>query len=295
MAEVINNTIVISDLHCGCRIGLCHPDGAELDGGGTYKPSKFQLKMWSMWREFWHEWVPRVCRGEPFDVVVNGDAIDGSHHGTTTQWSHDSEDQAEAAYQILAPIAEKAARFYMVRGTEAHVGQSGVEEERLAKRLGAVKDKEGRYARWELWKYIGGRKGALAHIMHHIGTTGRAAYETSGPQAELIAEFVESARKRKRPPDFVIRSHRHRFIRATNPTDAGDAIVAVTPGWQGKTPFVYKIAARVMEPQFGGLLLRQGDEEHFLRHRYWSDGSPESRGVTWRRSRSMNGKTSWRA
>jgi len=44
----------------------------------------------------------------------------------------------------------------------------------------------------------------------------------------------------------------------------------VTPGWQAKTPFSYRIAgARLAPPQFGGLLIRQGDEEPFYREQVW--------------------------
>ncbi|GAF68288.1 unnamed protein product, partial [marine sediment metagenome] len=78
--EVAPNLIVVSDLHCGCRLGLCHPKGVYLDDGGTYLPSKIQKKVWKWWREFWDEWVPTITRGEPWDLVVNGDALDGVHH-----------------------------------------------------------------------------------------------------------------------------------------------------------------------------------------------------------------------
>jgi hypothetical protein len=46
------------------------------------------------------------------------------------------------------------------------------------------------------------------------------------------------------------------------PTNDGYGIVCVTPGWQLKTPFTFKIpGARVGQPQFGGLVIRAGDEE----------------------------------
>ena len=77
--------VVVSDTHSGCRVGLIHPDGIRLDGGGRYLPSAMQLKMWALWREFWDEWVPEVTRGEPYDIVHNGDVIDGVHHNATTQ------------------------------------------------------------------------------------------------------------------------------------------------------------------------------------------------------------------
>jgi len=266
MAEV-NNLVVVSDLHCGCRMGLCPSKPVPLDDGGTYTPSKYQKIVYQWWGDFWGKWVPRVCRNEPFDVCVNGDSMDGVHHGSTTQISQNLEDQADIAYELLAPIAEKCERLYIIRGTEAHVGKSGVEEERLAKRLSAVRDETGRYARWELWKEVGD---GLCHILHHIGTTGRQAYETSAVQAELVAEFSEAGQSGERPPDFVIRSHRHRFIAVDNPGINDRAVALVTPGWQLKTPFVYKIpGGRVSPPQFGGIVIRQGDEDVFYRRKVY--------------------------
>ena len=271
------NLIVVSDLHCGCRLGLCPPEGAALDDGGRYMPSRLQKKVWTWWREFWDEWVPRVTRNEPWDLCVNGDAIDGVHHGSVTQISHNLEDQGELAYCVLRPIVAQAVKYYHIRGTEAHVGKSGVEEERLAKRLNAIPNEDGQHARWELWKQVGietARQPApLCHILHHIGTTGRVAYETSAVQAELIAEFTEAGQNRDVPPDYVIRSHRHRYIKGQNPSDRPEAGGLVSAGWQLKTPFVWKIpGGRVSQPQFGGILVRQGDEEFYTRFKRWRLG-----------------------
>jgi hypothetical protein len=44
----------------------------------------------------------------------------------------------------------------------------------------------------------------------------------------------------------------------------------VTPGWQAKTPFAWKIpGARLSQPQFGGVLIRKGDEELHSRAKVW--------------------------
>ena len=269
------NLIVVSDTHCGCRLGL-HPDQpSRLDGGGQYVPSDFQRQMWHLWREFWDVWVPEVTKGEPYDLVHNGDAIDGVHHRSTTQVSQNIEDQVRIAEAALRPEVDRClstgGTYYHIRGTEAHVGQSGEYEERLARNLGAKPNSESQYARFDLWKRVNGT--CLVHLLHHIGTTSSAAHEASAVNAELTAEYVEAARWNREPPDFIVRSHRHRSIAVDLNSAKGYAAAIVTPAWQGKTPFVWKVpGARVSEPQFGGIVIRAGDEEHYYRRKVWSIG-----------------------
>ncbi len=269
----IKNVVVISDLHAGCRMALCPPTGAALDGGGRYMPSALQLKLWGIWREFWDEWVPTATKGEPFAVVMNGDVVDGVHHNSTTQISHDLEDQAAIAYELLKPITDLCeGRFFMVRGTDAHVGQSGVDEEKLARRLKAKKNEVGQHARFELWLKMDKR---LIHFAHHIGCAGSMAYETSAVMRELSEMFADSARWGNQVPDIIARGHRHRHIEVRVPTRNGYGIGFVTPAWQLRTPFSYRIpGGRVALPQIGGSLIRMGDRELFTEHHVLSIERP---------------------
>lgn len=268
--NAIRNLVVVSDLHAGCRLGLFPNHRMRVDGGGWYVPSDFQRKMWAYWLEFWNEWVPVVTRKEPYDIVVNGDAIDGCHHRSTTQVSQNIEDQLRIAEACLEAQVERCHKrggtYFHVRGTEAHVGQSGEYEERLARTLGAKPNSEQQYARFDLWKRVGSEKGPLVHLLHHVGTTGSAAHEASAVNAELTAEYVEAARWQRQPPDFIVRSHRHRSIAVDINSARGYAAAIVTPAWQGRTPFAFKVpGARLSEPQVGGIIIRQGDEEFYYR------------------------------
>jgi hypothetical protein len=246
-----------------------------MDDGGTYKPSDFQRKLWRYWREFWDEFVPEATRREPYAVIVNGDAREGVHHKATTPISHNEEDQEEIAYKILRPLVDKCkGRFFMIRGTEAHVGQSAVGEERLAKRLGSIPNKDGQYSRYELWKYCGPK---LGHFLHHVGTTGSNAYESTAIHKELVESYIEAARWKRRPPDFIGRAHRHRHYECTwavgddTGHQTGRAYAFVTPAWQGKTPFAWRVpGARLSTPQFGGIVVRYAKGELFLRSKVWT-------------------------
>lgn len=264
----IRTVVTVSDQHFGCKLGLCSPEGVQLDDGGTYRPSALQRVVWEWWREFWGEFVPEATGGEPFIVVNNGDVIDGVHHNSTTQISHNIGDQKRLAKNVLRPIVEACeGRYYHIRGTEAHVGKSAVYEEELAEELGAIRNTSGQYARWELWLELRGR---LLHYLHHIGTTASSAHEASAVNAELSAEFNEAARWGERRPDVIIRSHRHRCIEVRVPVSGGWAASVVTPAWQLKTPFTYKIAgARLAPPQIGGLVTRVHEETGEIFTRAW--------------------------
>lgn len=201
--------------------------------------------------------MAHVTKGEPYDLIHNGDALDGVHHGSTNQISHNLATQAQIAYDVMAPRVEKARRYFHIRGTEAHVGKSGAEEERLAQRLGAVPDERGNHARWELFKRLGP---ALVHYLHHVGTTGSQAYESTALHKELVESYTEAARWGDEPPQVIVRSHRHRYLQTIMETAKGPAIAVVTPAWQLKTPFTYKIpGARLSQPQIGLIVLRVSD------------------------------------
>lgn len=253
----INNWVVISDLHCGSRLGL-YAGGFHPDQGGEVLPSRQQNIIWSWWQEMWNEWVPEATKGEPYGVVLNGDGLDGVPHGATSVISANLSDQAKIATTVLKPVVESCeGRFIWIRGTEAHVDKSGSSEESVAKALNAIPDRDGAFSRFDLWLRVGN---GLCHLLHHIGTTASSAHETSSVNAELTAEYNESSRWGERPPDIIIRSHRHRYSKVEIPTRNNFAIAAVTPGWQLKTPFSFRIAgARLAPPQFGAILIRQGD------------------------------------
>lgn len=260
----IRQAVIVSDLHAGCKFGLCPPGGVLLDGGGRYRPSRPQERLYEFWEHAWSEWVPHVTKGEPYAVVVNGDILDGVHHRSVTQIDHNLTTQREIAYELLAPVRDRANKMYMVRGTESHVGQSGQDEEEVAKRLGAVRDERGMHSRYELWMDLGG---ALVHCAHHIGTTGSMAYETSALMRELAELMGDSARWGHEPPDVVVRSHRHRHVEIRVPTRHVYGICFTTAAWQLRTPFAYKVpGGRVATPHIGMSLIRYGDEEIYTRH-----------------------------
>jgi hypothetical protein len=58
-------------------------DALDLDLGNDALAILEEWERW--WREWWDVFVPVATKGEPFAVVVNGDTVDGVHHGSKTR------------------------------------------------------------------------------------------------------------------------------------------------------------------------------------------------------------------
>lgn len=254
--------VVISDTHAGCQLGLC-PPSVKLDSGGSYAQSRLQAVAWKWWLEFWNEFVPAATKGEPYIVVHNGDCLDGVHHGATTQITHNMNDQRTIAERLLRPVVDLCGgRYYHIRGTEAHVGQSAEHEEAVAASLGAIPDEDGTHARWELRLRLGDH---LIHFTHHIAASTSPFAQSSALQREAVQAYLETGRWGDNPYSMLVRSHRHQHSEVAFRSAHGKVTVVVTPAWQLKTPYVYKTNARMGQPEMGGVVIRLADEELFTR------------------------------
>lgn len=265
-----NCIVVVSDTHCGCQMALMSPEGLTHKGGQHVSPSPFQRWLWQRWDEFWHKFVPLATEGDDFDMVVNGDIIDNRHHGATSHVTENLAEQFKIAAACFAPVLElpKLKRVFVIGGTDAHAGIDAEHEETLAQQFRATPDELGNFCRNDLWLHLGmaGRHPALVHILHHIGTSGSAAYETTALQREYVEACQEAARWRLAPPDVIVRSHRHRAAETRVQSGNGYATVVVTAGWQGKTPYTFRIqGARQAIPQFGGVVVRSGEIDTYTR------------------------------
>lgn len=254
----VRQALFLSDTHCGDGMGLL-PPSFSLDNGNTVQQGRTQKALWAWWREMHDEWLPYATNGEPYAVVMNGDALEGVHHGSVAQVSQNMEDQIRIAETVLRPIVDACSgRYYHIRGTGAHSGQAGQHEENLARRLGAIPNEDGHHARWDLWLRLGKY---LGHATHHIGTVHSPMSEATAIHAELVQSYVEAGRWGDEPPDFIVRSHRHRSYQVRFPSAKGEAVGIVTPAWQGRTEFTFKISgARMTQPQFGAVLVVAGTD-----------------------------------
>jgi hypothetical protein len=247
--------VVVSDLHVGCELALMPRDGYCSDNASPKYPSHLQESLHDWWDEFW-AWAEKETGGR-FNVVVNGDAIDGVHHGAVSQWTQNLDHQRGACVELLKPIRERANKLFIIRGTQAHVGQSANDEESIARELKADRiGGKGPFSHWQLFYWCGD---ALVHFAHHISTSMSPFAKSSGLQRELALGYLHSGRWKDRAPDVYVRSHRHECSVVGEPSESGMTWCWVTPPWQLTTPYMHKHPRGGAMPEVGGLILKLGD------------------------------------
>lgn len=254
----MKSVIVISDTHIGSNAGLCPPEGYELPDNNIYMQNKFQETTWLYWEHFWKKWIPKMVeKSEKVIIVINGDLIDGSHHETVNIMSTSLPYQQIAAIKVFKQI-DHYDGLYVVRGTEAHAGKGATSEEMIARDIGAINPNgSSNCSDYQLWLSV---DKVTFHIAHHIGVTSSAAYETSAPMRELVAALVEASQWGQTLPQIVVRSHRHRFVPVSIPSQHGRIRCVITPGWQLRTPNVERID-RMRIPHVGGVLFQVEDDQ----------------------------------
>src|SRR3990167_9135330 len=110
--------VIVSDLHAGSTSGIM-PPGFHIKEGNEIWLNPLQKWLWDCWLDCW-KWFDKIAEGEDFILVVNGDAIDGRHHGMTEIWSVDEAELGIAACHILKEPAKKAEQVFLTLGTETH-------------------------------------------------------------------------------------------------------------------------------------------------------------------------------
>lgn len=246
---------VVSDLHSGSSVALCPPK-INLDDGGEYLPSKAQRWLWQCWGDYWKKVDDARKSAGKFYVVLNGDLVDGQVKHSTQILSGNPNAQAAVLNAALAvPLALQPDAIIVVRGTEAHVGQSASAEERIADGLfrdkrPIVRDPDTGSASW--WHFRGEIEGSLIDITHHGRTGMREHTRMSAASLHAHDIFLSHAKRGERHPDLALRAHYHRF---NDSHDAAPTRVATSGAWQLKTGFVHRIAADTMA-DVGGFIVK---------------------------------------
>lgn len=222
--------LVLSDLHVGSTVGLLPPQYRTIEGNAI-ELNAVQAFLWDAWRDMLR-WVEDTTAGANYAVVINGDLIEGDHHGTKQIWSKDTSDHVAAAAEVLQPVLSRASHFFIVQGTESHTNNHEIS---LGKILRAQNNPDtGLPAFTRLHLTVHGCRCAFSH---HIGTATRSWTKATALAAALAEERTQAIKNGEQVPQVVVRSHRHTFDSYTD----GRGSVVVTPPWQMLTRFGHKV------------------------------------------------------
>lgn len=240
---------VCSDLHAGSTVGLCPPT-FQLDDGGTYKATSAQRWLWRSWKQYIGKVQDTAKQhGTGYQVIINGDAIEGNHHHTTQVISSNETTQMNIADAVLLPLLQDAGRAYFIRGTPVHVGSAARMEERIAGNYDhVVPDKEtGAATHYQLDININGTRFDIAHH----GPIGRLDWTKTNALGKVAIEAeLRGWRTFGKPPHLLIRSHNHQYM---NSHDNYPVQVIGTPAWQLVTGYVQRLKPGALA-DIGGLI-----------------------------------------
>lgn len=215
---------IVSDLHINSTVGLVHPDYV-----GTENRTATQKWIWHEWAAFWDRRRAQIKEHKARHfVVLNGDLVEGRHHGIKEIVTPDEEQQLEMAIKILEPIAKTADRFFITRGTTVHDGSWC---EVIGSDLGAEQTPDGKHCWWLLRSEWNGVQFNIAHPRRQAFLP----WTVGGPENRLHAEIrYKYAVDNDGVPDIVIRSHGHRSGRSS----AERPLVIFTPAWKTAGEYV---------------------------------------------------------
>jgi hypothetical protein len=245
--------VVLSDFHCGHRVGLTTPEHQWAVEGEV---NRVQKKFGTIQKECW-EWFRREINNlKPIDILVaNGDLIDGRGHrsGGIELVLPDRNQQVEMAADILS-ITE-AKEIIIVRGTPYHVGEEESLEDMVAKLVDCkIGDHE-----WITIKY--GKKETTFDFKHHISGSqvphGRA---TALKRDELWNALWAEAGYQPRA-DWIIRSHVHYYESSIRYSGGRRKVGIITP------------ALQAMGTRFGAQRMSGLVDYGFLHWDFYGDGT----------------------
>ena len=262
----------IADSHINGTVSLSLPS-VNLDDGDTRQYSKCQRWLWQGWEDYWQR-VERAAKKARLYVATVGDLGDLGVNGSTQVITKNDTDIKKHITEILEPRVRKADRFFVIRGTEAHVGQSAKIEEAIANDLNAEKCPDtNTYSWYHLRAEWGGK---LFDVAHHASCS-QLPWNKGSAASKLAARIIfQCAENGRAKPDFVLRGHRHTYEDSFQ-TFSTRAILL--PCWTFKNAYAHKVATNELPDIGGAIITIDGKTVHVEIVRYPLDSEVD---VIWR-------------
>ena len=186
---------VVSDFHCGHRVGLTPP---------KYQSAVCGPKFYKTQKVLWDFFEKNIKEIKPQKLVVNGDAIDGrgERSGSTELIAVSRIKQCEMAVEIIKTAG--ADEICMTRGTPYHTGKLEEFEDIIAGEVGATKIED------HAWYDI---EGVLFDVKHKPGGSSNVPHTSgTGITMDHVWNLFWANHNKSQPLSHVtIRSHTHSF------------------------------------------------------------------------------------
>lgn len=221
---------IISDLHVGSDEAILQPDFLT-EKAQPIGRTPISSWLYDCWLDA-HVWLNALLPAKEYALIVNGDCIEGNHHRTNEIWSPDPRNHVKAAKELLKPVADRAGKVYMVKGTDCHVGGS---ENSIGDYLGAQINPEHGQPNWQHLRLDA--CGNRVSVRHHFPATSRSYLEASQHSIQLGNAVNEAVRSGGVAPSILVGAHRHR----TGHFCDGNRLTVVTGAWQALTVHGFKV------------------------------------------------------
>jgi hypothetical protein len=236
----IRLAFVLSDTHCGSTLGLMPPDHKTVDGN-IIRQNAAQEWLWKCWILATEKWLPEIAADDRYVLIVNGDAVEGLHHGVREVISANLDDHVSAAEIALKPLTKRASKTFISLGTECHTRGN---ENNIAKAIGATPDPNTKRGAWD--KIYLTMAGVPCCFQHHISTTSRWHLRAGRLSIAMVNEQATAFNHGHTPPKVLGAAHCHIFDKYDN----GKSLAFTTGAWQWGTRHVGKVAtAGVQRPE----------------------------------------------
>jgi hypothetical protein len=229
---------LISDLHCGHKVGLTPPD-YWVTADSTSKDMK---RIRAHQEEHWNFFEYEVKKRGPYDAIIcNGDAIDGPSLRCSGDRLHAVETQAKAAYTCIKQCFTRdvTKAIYLTGGTPYHTFVPGIDVEELLAESLRVLTPDVHYTqtmRLEIdLQSIGLKKPFVIAARHHVnGSNHRAGGAGVAAARTIVDELLKATNYDTAVPDCIVRSHIHETCYMQRRLGNGRIIHAmITPALQG--------------------------------------------------------------
>lgn len=240
-------------MHSGSNYALFPANEWRGTKGNNHSPTSGQKKIRAQFERYAAE-VKTARKGKRVKIVHNGDAIDGDHHSSGDVCTVNPLEQAQIHVDLMGEFQkridwQRGDEIYYTRGTQTHVNEL---ENWIGEQMNAVPD--GDFFVHDLLELdVNGRMSVFAH---HGPGRGDGANEGNPLRNWLRNIQQEATKDGKRVPDGIWVGHVHYPTYTTyvwrDKLNFNTIHGIITPSWQLKTTFGWKVASMKQE-KIGGV------------------------------------------